>query len=186
MSVPSSPVPVRPGVSGPYCVLVGPPGAGKSTVGALVAKRLQVDFLDTDGMIEQLTGRTIPDIFIDEGEERFRMLERDAVSRALTEHRGVLALGGGAVLDAGTRQALMSHLVVFLSVELPDAARRVGLGVGRPLLSVNPRATMRHMLAQRRPYYEEVADVVVPTDGIGAEQVAETVLAALADPEVQA
>lgn len=176
---------VRPGQTGPVCVLVGPPGAGKSTVGPLVAARLRVPFIDTDTMIESVAGKPIPEIFIDDGEEHFRMLERAAVSEALREQRGVVALGGGAVLADATRRALMSQLVVFLSVELADAVRRVGLGAGRPLLAMNPRATMRHMLDVRRPYYEEVADVVVPTDGIEAGQAAETVLAALSDPEVQ-
>ncbi|MGA8118049.1 MAG: shikimate kinase [Actinocatenispora sp.] len=178
--------PTRPGESGPVCVLVGPPGAGKSTVGARIAARLRVPFVDTDAMIENAAGKPIPDIFIDDGEEHFRAMEREAVAVALRDERGVVALGGGAVLADPTREALMGQLVVFLSVELAAAAKRVGLGVGRPLLAVNPRATMRHMLDKRRPYYEEVADVVVPTDGVDVEQVTETVLAALSDPEVRA
>jgi shikimate kinase len=171
-------------VSRPVCVLVGPPGAGKSTVGALVAAGLEVPFADVDALIEEAAGKPIPDIFVDDGEEHFRGLERAAVTAALAERTGVLALGGGAVMAEATRATLMDHLVVFLSVELADAIRRVGLGAGRPLLSVNPRATMRHMLDQRRPYYEEVADVIVPTDGRTAREVADAVLTALRDPEL--
>ena len=174
-----------PGLSAPVCVLVGPPGAGKTTVGTLLAGRLGVEFTDTDALIEVDAGRPIPDIFVDDGEDHFRALERAAVARALAEHRGVVSLGGGSVLAESTRDALLDHLVVFLSVELADAARRIGLGVGRPLLSINPRATLRAQLADRRPYYEQVADVVVPTDGIEPEQVVETILAALKDLEVR-
>jgi shikimate kinase len=173
-------------MSRPVCVLVGPPGAGKSTVGALVAAELGAPFADVDALIERTAGKPIPDIFVDDGEDHFRALEREAVATALHEWRGVLALGGGAVMAEPTRRALLDHLVVFLSVELSDAIRRVGLGAGRPLLSVNPRATMRHMLAQRRPYYEEVADVIVPTDGRTPQEVAAAVLAALRDPELAA
>jgi shikimate kinase len=171
-------------VSRPVCVLVGPPGAGKSTVGALVAAELGLPFADVDAMIEEAAGKPIPDIFVDDGEDHFRALERAGVSYALAERSGVLALGGGAVMAEETRALLMDHVVVFLSVELADAIRRVGLGAGRPLLAVNPRATMRHMLEQRRPYYEEVADVIVPTDGRTAREVADAVLAALRDPEL--
>ena len=173
-----------PGVDRPVCVLVGPPGAGKSTVGRLLAARLGVEFVDVDAVIEQRAGKPISDIFVDDGEDHFRALERAAVADTLAEHRGVVALGGGAVLADPTRELLLAHLVVFLSVELADAAKRTGLSTARPLLRVNPRATMRHLLAQRRPYYEEVADVVVPTDGIDPDQVTEAVHAALTELRV--
>src|SRR5262249_53253364 len=141
-------IPGEPGhpMSGPVCVLVGPMGAGKTTVGELVATALGVAFQDTDAIIEGRAGKPVPDIFVDDGEPHFRALERQAVADALASHDGVLALGGGAVLADETRALLRGHTVVFLSVELADAAQRVGLGVGRPLLAVNPRATMRHLL----------------------------------------
>jgi shikimate kinase len=163
----------------PACVIVGPPGAGKTTVGQLVADALGKAFRDSDSDIEAVAGKPIPDIFIDDGEEHFRALERAAIVRALGEFDGVLALGGGAVLSEETRALLREHRVVYLSVELADAANRVGLGVGRPLLAVNPRATMKYLLDQRRPLYEEVATVTVKTDGIPAEEVADAVLGAL-------
>jgi shikimate kinase len=165
----------------PACVIVGPPGAGKSTVGQLVAQRLGVPFRDSDGDIEARAGKPIPDIFVDDGEDHFRDLERTAVAEALDGFDGVLALGGGAVLAQETRAKLHGHRVVFLSVELADAAHRVGLGVGRPLLAVNPRATMKFLLDQRRPLYEEVATVTVKTDGVDPEDVAAVVLTALRD-----
>lgn len=163
----------------PVCVLVGPPGAGKTSTGQLVARGLGVDFRDTDSDIEAMAGKPIPEIFIDDGEAHFRALERAAVARALDSFDGVLALGGGAVLAEETRAALAGHTVVYLSVELPDAIKRVGLGAGRPLLAVNPRATLRHLLDQRRPLYEQVATITVPTDGRTPDEVVEEILASL-------
>jgi len=163
----------------PVAVLVGPMGSGKTTVGELVAARLGVPFLDTDSVIEARAGKPISEIFIDDGEEHFRALEREAVAEALASHPGVLALGGGAVLAAETRALLRGYPVVFLSVELADVMRREGLTIGRPLLAINPRATMRQLLDERRPLYEEVASVTVKTDDVPPEAVAAAVLAAL-------
>lgn len=160
-------------------MLVGPPGAGKSTVGEALAALLGVGFRDTDADIEAVAGKPIPEIFLDEGEERFRTLERAAVSAALASFDGVLALGGGAVLAEETRAALAGHTVVYLSVELSDAVKRVGLGPGRPLLAINPRATLKYLLDQRRPLYEQVATVTVATDGRTPEQVAAEIMSQL-------
>jgi shikimate kinase len=166
-------------MSKPICVLVGPPGAGKSTVGEALAAALGVGFRDTDADIEVMAGKPIPEIFIDDGEEHFRALERQAVARALESFDGVLALGGGAILAEENRAALAGHTVVYLSVELPDAVKRVGLGAGRPLLALNPRATLKYLLDQRRPLYEQVAVITVATDGRTPAEVVEEVLEAL-------
>lgn len=160
-------------------VLVGPPGAGKSTVGRLVAQRRGVEFRDTDVDVEREAGTSIAEIFIDHGEPWFRGLEKAAVRRALDEHEGVLALGGGAVLDPDTRSALSGHRVVFLDVGLADASARVGLNRDRPLLLGNPRAQLRSMLEERRALYLEVATRTVSTDGRSPEEVAGDVEAAL-------
>lgn len=165
--------------SRPVCVLVGAPGSGKTTIGEVLAATLGVAFRDTDADIEELAGKPIPEIFVDEGEEHFRTLERAAVVAALAAHPGVLALGGGAVLAEENRAALVGHTVVHLSVELPDAVKRVGLGAGRPLLALNPRATLKHLMEQRRPLYAEVATATVVTDGRTPEELAAEIAALL-------
>ncbi|MHA6764570.1 shikimate kinase [Streptacidiphilus sp. PAMC 29251] len=170
---------MSPARTGPLVVLVGPPGCGKSTVGAVLAARLGVGLRDTDSDIVALSGKPIADIFVDEGETHFRELEAEAVRAALREHEGVLSLGGGAVLREQTRALLAGHAVVFLEVTLHDAVKRVGLDAPRPLLIGNPRARWRELMAQRRPLYTEVARAVVGTDGLTPDQVAEAVLNAL-------
>lgn len=156
----------------PVCVLVGAMGSGKTTVGQALAEALGVGFRDTDLDIEATAGKPIPEIFFDDGEDHFRTLERAAVATALDSFDGVLALGGGAILAEQTRAALAGHTVVFLSVGLSEAVKRVGLGAGRPLLAVNPRATLRHLLAQRLPLYQQVATFTVDTDTRTPEELA--------------
>ncbi|MBO0871409.1 MAG: shikimate kinase [Micromonosporaceae bacterium] len=163
----------------PVCVLVGPPGAGKTTVGQLLATALRVAFRDTDADIEAMAGKTVPDIFVEDGEEAFRTLESAAIATALREFDGVLALGAGAVLAPANRQRLRDQRVVFLSTGFADAIGRVRLSAGRPLLAINPRATLKRLLEQRLPLYEEVATITVKTDGRTPEEVAAEVGAAL-------
>lgn len=168
----------------PVVVLVGPPGAGKSTVGQLLAQRWGVPFADTDTLVEEKTGREIADIFTTDGEPVFRALERETVAEALGTHDGVLALGGGAVLAEATREVLVGHPVVLLSVGLAAGVRRTGLSTARPLLAgVNPRATFAALLAERLPVYRSVAAHEVATDALDPEAVAEAVHA-LIGPEV--
>lgn len=163
----------------PVVVLVGPPGAGKSTVAALLAQRLGVTVRDTDADVEQATGTSISDLFVDHGEAHFRGLERDAVVRGLAEHDGVLALGGGAVMDPATEADLAGHTVVFLDVGLPDASRRIGFNASRPLLIGNPRAQWTRLMEARRPVYERISTAVVATDGLRPDEVADAVAAHL-------
>lgn len=163
----------------PLLVLVGPPGAGKSTVGKLVAERRGVAFRDTDDDIEQSAGKQISDIFVDDGEEHFRALERAAVADALTTHDGVLSLGGGAVLSADTRELLQGQNVVLLEVDLASATHRIGFNRDRPVLALNPRATLKVLLEQRMPLYREVASTTVATSGRTQGQVVSDVLATL-------
>ncbi|GAB1330737.1 shikimate kinase [Streptomyces sp. NPDC093260] len=163
----------------PLVVLVGPMGVGKSTVGRLLADRLGVGYRDTDDDIVAEQGRAIPDIFVEEGEPAFRALEKEAVRRAVAEHGGVLALGGGAILDADTRALVAALPVVYLSMDVEEAVKRTGLNVARPLLAVNPRKQWRELMEARRNLYEEVATAVVATDGRTPEEVAQAVLDAV-------
>jgi len=162
-------------MNGPTVVLVGAMGAGKSTVGGLLAQTWGVGFRDTDRDVEEAEGRPISEIFVDQGEAYFRDLERKAVVEALATHDGVLSLGGGAVLDPATREVLAGHRVVFLHVGLADAVKRVGLGSSRPLLLGNVRGRVKALLDERLPVYREVATHIVDTDGKTAEQVAHEV-----------
>ncbi|HET7823576.1 MAG TPA: shikimate kinase [Nocardioidaceae bacterium] len=159
----------------PRVVLVGPMGAGKTTVAELLGARWGVTVRDTDHDVEAGAGRTISEIFVDEGEQGFRSRERAAVAEALAAHPGVLALGGGAVLDPDTREALRAHRVVFLEVGVSDAVKRVGLGITRPMLMGNMRARIKALLEERLPVYREVASITVHTDGRTPEDVADEV-----------
>lgn len=156
----------------PKVVLIGPMGAGKSTVATLLADAWGVAARDTDADIERTEGREISEIFVDSGEAHFRALEATAVAEALATHDGVLSLGGGAVLDPATRALLADETVVFLRVGLSEAVKRVGLGVGRPLLLGNVRSRIKALLDERTPIYEGAATHVVDTDGRTPDQVA--------------
>jgi len=157
---------------GPAAILIGPPGAGKSTVGPVLAERLGVTFLDTDAGIEAEAGKPVSDIFVEDGEDAFRALERTAVARAVAAHPGVLGLGGGAVLDAGTQELLAGQPVVYLETSFAAAVKRVGLDAARPLLLGNPRAQLKTLLEQRLPVYERLAWLTVRTDDRSPEDIA--------------
>lgn len=179
---PATAGPAVPGApEGPVVVLVGAMGAGKTSVAQALAGKLGLPVRDTDHDVEAVAGRTISDIFVTDGEAAFRALEAAAVAAALAEHRGILALGGGAVLAAETRALLAGHPVVHLRVSMPQGVRRTGLNAARPLLAgVNPRATYKALLEARLPIYREVAAVEVDTDDRTVDEVANAVLAWLA------
>lgn len=164
----------------PRAVIIGPPGSGKTTVGQGLAAALGVGFRDTDADVEAAAGKSISDIFTEDGEEAFRVHEERAVGAALAEHSGVLALGGGAILSERTRKLLTDQSVVFLNVGVAEGVRRTGLSTARPLLAgVNPRARYRELLEARLPLYREIATVEVSTDGRPPRQLVGDVLRAL-------
>jgi shikimate kinase len=166
----------------PRVVLVGPMGAGKSTVARILGRRWELPTRDTDVDVEKVAGKTVQDIFVDDGEAAFRALEAAAVATALAEHEGVLSLGGGAVLDPVTRERLDGHTVVFLKVGLAAAVRRVGLAESRPVLNQavgGVRTRIKSLLDERAPLYASVATLTVDTDGRTPDDVAAEILAAL-------
>jgi shikimate kinase len=170
----------------PRAVIIGPPGAGKSTIGRRVARALGTDWHDTDAAIEAAAGKSISDIFVDEGEPHFRALERAEVARALDSFDGVVSLGGGAPMDPQTQELLAGHTVVFLDVTIADAARRVGFeGGNRPLLLANPRAQWTAMMNQRRPTYARLATHRIDTAGRKPAPIVDEIVTLLEGPDVK-
>jgi shikimate kinase len=156
-------------------VLIGPPTAGKSSVGALLAAELAVPFADTDTLVAQTAHKPVSDIFVDDGEPVFRELERGAVAGGLDTVQaagGVLALGSGAVLDTDVRRMLAGQLIVYLETGFAAVAKRTGMDRPRVVIPGNPRGMLRAMLEERRPVYAELATVTVVTDELAVEEVA--------------
>lgn len=157
---------------------MGPPGSGKSTVGKLLAKHLNLELMDTDRVIEERKGRTISEIFLMEGEEGFRSIEREVVLECLNQQDCVIALGGGSILDMEVQERLSQFSeVVFLDVSISNAAPRVGFNKERPLLMGNPRQQWLHLMEKRRGIYEKLATRTVSTDNRKANEVAHEIAA---------
>jgi len=156
-------------------VLVGPPSAGKTSVGSLLAAELGVPFADTDDLVAAAAGKPVGDIFIEDGEQVFRELERGAVARGLDAvgpEGGVLALGSGAVLDPDVRRMLAGQVIIFLEAGFATVAKRTGMDRPRVVIPGNPRGRLRAMLEERRPVYAGLASVTVATDDMAPEEVA--------------
>jgi len=169
----------------PKIILIGPPGAGKSSVGKALGKHLATNFADTDLLIERETGLSVSEIFLDKGEPFFRELEQKIVLREIIECDGVLALGGGSVMNADVAQALRgsSNPICFLDVSLSHAAPRIGFNRDRPLLVGNPRAKWQELMNIRRPIYQSLANFTVSTDSGSASQIAQEIAEILSKSE---
>lgn len=163
------------------CLLIGPMGAGKSTIGKELAKHLNCDFADTDNLIELDQGKSVSDIFIEDGEQHFRLVEESIVIDALNERSGVLALGGGSITSKPVQEALRKSNAtkIFLDINLSAVAPRVGFDGSRPLLMVNPRQKWSELMAQRRPIYESLADLKIDVSELSITEVVEKVMANL-------
>jgi shikimate kinase len=163
----------------PLVVLVGPPGALAPETGRVLARRVGASLRDTDDDVAAVAGKPVADVFVEDGEEAFRELERTAADRALATAGAVVVLGSGAVMDPLVEESLRRHRVAFLDVGVPDAARRLGFARERPVGLGNPRAQWLRLMERRRPVYERVATVTVPTDGLEPDEIADRVAAAL-------
>lgn len=157
-------------------VLMGAPGAGKTSTGKRLARRLGKTFVDVDHRIEEVIGKPVAEIFADEGEAHFRQLEQEATIELLGSY-DVVALGGGAVMNPAIQEALQGHDVIWLKVSIGQATRRVGMNKARPLLLGNVRGRLIELLRERTPVYERLATQVIDTDGRGSVEVADQLAA---------
>ena len=166
----------------PRVILIGPPGAGKSTVGKSLARLLKVDFIDTDAVISDEENRSISEIFVDDGEEYFRGKELEVLQDQIKNHTGVLSLGGGAPLSELAQKLIKDSgaPVVFLDVTLAGAAPRIGFNRDRPLLLGNPRAQWQELMNARRPIYKSLSHHHVLTDKLTPNEAAAQIVTLLA------
>ena len=158
-------------------VLIGPPGAGKSTIGKALAKEIATEFIDSDSEIERVTGKKISDIFVEEGEAVFRKTEVEVVTALLDGFEGVIALGGGAPINPQVQEAFtgVEYPFIFIDVSISQAANRIGFNKDRPLLLINPRQQWMNLMSERRPIYEKLASQTVNSDSQKPQEVAKLI-----------
>ena len=158
-------------------VLIGPPGAGKSSIGKALAKELNLNFIDSDSEIEKISHKKISEIFIEDGEPAFRLLEVDVVRKVLADFDGVISLGGGAPINKEIQEVLQdaNYPVVFIDFSIAQAATRIGFNKDRPLLLVNPRQQWISLMNDRRPIYEKLASQTISSDNQKPHEVAKQI-----------
>jgi shikimate kinase len=166
----------------PRIILIGPMGSGKTTIGKSLAQKLSLEFRDTDSVIEQRAQKTVSQIFIEDGEDAFRAIEKEVLKEELQGSDTVLALGGGAPISVEAQSALQaseSH-VVYLDISLANVSPRIGFNRDRPLLLNNPRGRWQTLMEARRPIYESVADTVVDVNKRSQSEIVAQILEVLA------
>jgi shikimate kinase len=165
----------------PRVILIGPMGSGKTTIGQLIARRLDIAFRDTDQVVEEETGRTVSDIFLEDGEDAFRLLEKGVLRNELLSDGTVLALGGGAPISMDAQSALraIASPVVYLDISLATVAPRIGFNRDRPLLLHNPRGQWQTLMEARRPIYESIADTVIDVNTKSETEIVDEILEVL-------
>ena len=162
----------------PRLILIGPMGSGKTTIGRTVAKRLSLTFRDTDQVIESETGKKVSEIFLDEGEDKFRLLEKAVLRQELLTDDTILALGGGAPISIDAQSALraIASPVIYFDISLASVAPRIGFNRDRPLLLNNPRGQWETLMQERRPIYESIADFVIDVNAKSEQEIVDEIL----------
>jgi shikimate kinase len=167
----------------PKVILIGPMGSGKTTIGSLLAEKLGLSFRDTDHLIEEQEGKTVSQIFLDQGEDAFRAIEKRVLREELLTDGTVLSLGGGAPISIDAQSALRaiaSH-IIFLDISLSTVAPRIGFNRDRPLLLNNPRGQWQTLMEARRPIYEAIADATINVDDKSEEEIVTIALTSLGE-----
>jgi shikimate kinase len=165
----------------PRVILIGPMGSGKTTIGSLLAEKLGLSFRDTDHLIEEQEEKTVSQIFLDQGEDAFRAIEKRVLREELLTDGTVLSLGGGAPISIDAQSALRaiaSH-IIFLDISLSTVAPRIGFNRDRPLLLNNPRGQWQTLMEARRPIYEAIADATINVDDKSEEEIVTIALSSL-------
>jgi shikimate kinase len=165
----------------PRVILIGPMGSGKTTIGSLLAEKLGISFRDTDQLIEEQEAKTVSQIFLDQGEDAFRAIEKRVLREELLTDGTVLSLGGGAPISVDAQSALRaiaSH-IIFLDISLSTVAPRIGFNRDRPLLLNNPRGQWQTLMEARRPIYEAIADATINVDDKSEEEIVTIALSSL-------
>jgi shikimate kinase len=167
----------------PKVILIGPMGSGKTTIGSLLAEKLGLNFRDTDHLIEEQEEKTVSQIFLDQGEDAFRAIEKRVLREELLTDGTVLSLGGGAPISIDAQSALraISSHIIFLDISLSTVAPRIGFNRDRPLLLNNPRGQWQTLMEARRPIYEAVADTIINVDDKSEEEIVTIALTSLGE-----